>query len=98
MGNIEIELNYPLVDNNFNEIEESRNKYLAAIVDVTQENPCVVNIILDKKEMAATALYFSLKGRLNFTYNVIFKNTENWTTFVYSFLKSSPNIASVIYE
>lgn len=96
MGNKQIEIREPLVDENFNELETAK-QYIHSIQDVSDDK-VIVTIYLNDKNMLPTAIYFSLKKRLNFTYKVIIQSKEPWTSFADGFLRSSPNIESVIYD
>jgi len=90
MGGNEYKLiNKPFVDENFNEFEENKTLIKDFLNEISDER-IVHNVLIEVKDldMAPTAIFFSLKKRINVRFTVKIWDFEG-ANFIHSFLKNS---------
>lgn len=94
MDKITITLDYPLVDDNFEVIEEKANDFIEKTNDESKK--FIVNIKVRDMTMVPTAMFFSFRDRINIDF-IVELGKFTGSDFIYSFLKSG-HIKGVIYE
>lgn len=93
MGVEKLFIDYPLVDDNFNSLEGAED-FAKKVSDEFQKFE--VTIKVESLKMASTAIFFSLKPRLNVDFIVELEDFAG-SSFVHSFLKSG-HIKEIKYE
>lgn len=85
MGKISLTVDKPLVDEQFNVLKIS-NDFLEKTNN--ERDNFLVHILVNDMSMVPTAMFFSLRKRINIDFVVKLSNFKG-SDFVYSFLKSS---------